>query len=184
MTNATTLSYSLTLNSSDLNGGSGSFGGFAQDNELAITLFANPGGPSGGLNLFIQEPWSTAGLTDSSGQSATWSGVDGTRTLVWDLTKFTAVDPNTRTTKTVGQFLAAYPDIVDSKIGFVEQTGGGSPVGNPTFFWDNVNLIDASSHATVIGDFEPVPEPTSLALMGLAIPALVVIAKRRFRTAA
>src|SRR5664280_3361669 len=86
---ATTLSYDLTLNNAALNGGTAGFNGFAQNNELAITLFGN----AGALNLFIQESWSTAGISDSSGQSAGWNGVDGTRHLVWDLTKFTAVDP-------------------------------------------------------------------------------------------
>jgi len=177
---ATTLSLDLTLNNSDINGGAPGFNGFAQSNELAITLFAPTGGPSGGLNFFIQENWGAAGISDSSGQSAGWNGVDGTRTLVWDLTKFTATDPNTRSAKTVGQFLATYPDISDAKIAFVEQTGGGTAtVGPAAFFFDNVKLIDASSNATVIGDFEPVPEPGSLVLLGLAIPGLFVA--RRYR---
>jgi len=135
--NASTLSYDLTLDSSALNGGSGSFNGFAQDNEIAITLYGN----GGALNMFLQQSWGAAGVSDSLGQSAGWNGVDGTRHLVWDLTKFTATDPIGGGTKTLAQFVAAYPSIVDSRIGFVQQSGGASnTVGNPIFYFDNVRL--------------------------------------------
>ncbi len=158
---ATTLSYDLTLNNSALNGGTAGFNGFAQDNELAITLFGN----AGALNLFIQANWSAAGISDSSGQSAGWNGLDGTRHLVWDLTKFTAVDPADSQTETVAQILAHNPGITDAKIAFVEQTGNATAsVGPAVFYFDNVQL-------------NGVPEPTMAALVLLG-GCLMPIARR------
>jgi len=120
----------LTLIGTELSGDGTAFAGFAQSNELAITLFGAGAGPGGtDLNLFIQKQWaglSGAGVSDSKNHAAQWAGDDGTRTLVWDLTKFTANDPNTGTTKSVAQFLAAYPGITDGKIAFVAQAGGGN----------------------------------------------------------
>jgi hypothetical protein len=161
---AATLSYSLTLNSAALNGGSGNFNGYAQDNAIAISLYGN----GGALNLFIQKSFSTgAGDTDSLNQGAGWNGVDGTRTITWNLSSFTAVDPTTSNTETVSQIIANNPGIVDAKIGFVEQTGGATgTVGNPTFFFDDVQLV-------------PAPEPSSVALAGLGLTGLFGI--RRFR---
>lgn len=139
ISNATTLSYDLTLNSSNLNGGSGTFAGYAQANELALLAY----GSNGAINLFIQRNWVAAGLSDSSSNSSTWSGVDGTRHIVWDLTKFTVTDPiSGATNMSWAQIIATYPGIVDAKICFVEQTGDGTntPVGGPTFFFDNVQF--------------------------------------------
>lgn len=162
--NAATLSYSLTLNSAALNGGSGNFNGYAQDNAIAFSLYGN----GGALNLFIQQSFSTgAGDTDSLNQGAGWNGVDGTRTITWNLSSFTAVDPTTGNTETLSQILANNPGIVDAKIGFVQQTGGATgTVGVPTFYFDNVQLI-------------PAPEPTTLALAGLGLAG--VLGFRRFR---
>jgi hypothetical protein len=156
---ASTLSYSLTLNSVALNGGSGSFSGYAQDNAVAINLWDNTTATS--YNL--QEAFSTgAGDTDSLNQNAGWNGVDGTRTLTWNLSSFTAGG------LTVSQIIAAHPgDSFNScYITFVEQAGGGSPVGGPTFYFDDVQL-------------NQVPEPTSLALAGLGVAGLFGL--RRFR---
>jgi len=162
--NATTLSLDLTLINAELNGGAPGFNGYAQSNELTVTLFSPNEGPGGGaLNLFIQKQFSGlagAGVSDSLGQAAGWNGVDGTRTIVWDLTKFTANDPNGGGFKSVAQFLAQYPGITDSKIAFVEQTGNGTATVGPTrFYFDNVFL-------------NVIPEPGSLALIGLVAPML------------
>ncbi|MHB8636814.1 MAG: PEP-CTERM sorting domain-containing protein [Fimbriimonadaceae bacterium] len=164
--NSTQLSLDLTLNSVNINGGSGSFNGFAQSNELSISLFSPSSGSN--LNLFIQENWGAAGVSDSLGQNADWNGVDGTRHLVWNLNAFTATDPHTSTTKTVAQFLQTYSDISDARINFVEQTGNGSTtVGNAQFFFDNVQL-----------NASPAPEPASIGLLGLGVAALI---RRRAR---
>jgi len=155
---ATTLSYDLTLNSASINGGSGSFNGFAQDNALAITLFGN----GGTTNIFSQEAFSAAGISDSSGENAEWNGVNGTRHLVWNLSDFTGTDSFTGFTGTIAQILAQDSGIVDAKIAFVEQTGNSSgTVGPATFFFDDVQL-------------SPVPEPASLSLLSLGIPALLM----------
>lgn len=160
--NATTLSFDLTLNGADLNGGSGSYNGFAQSNEMAITLFSPSSGSN--LSLFIQKNWTAAGVSDSLNQNAGWNGVDGTRKLTWDLTKFTAVDPTDSQTKTVAQLLAAHSDISDAKIAFVEQFNGTSAIGPGAMYFDNVSL-------------NPVPEPASMAVLGLG--ALGLLRRRR-----
>ncbi|CAN5504453.1 hypothetical protein BH09PLA1_BH09PLA1_11420 [soil metagenome] len=168
--NAQRLSVDITMLSAEINGGSGSFDGFAQSNEMVITLFGTGAGPGGSdLNLFIQKSFGNlagAGVSDSKGHAAQWAGDDGTRTLVWDLTKFTANDPNTGTDKSVAQFLAAYPAITDGKIAFVEQFGGGSAtVGPGAFYFDNVVL-------------RAVPEPATLGFLAVAAPMLAMRRRR------
>jgi hypothetical protein len=182
LTNATTLSFDLTLLSAQINGGSGFFSGFAQSNEVAVQLFAPSGGPlPTGLNIFSQRNFTTGGGTDTSGQSATWSGVDGTRTITFNLTTFTGTDPVTNTSQTLSQLLTTYgAQITDAKISFVEQTGGGTPVGPANYFFDNVQLIGPSG-PTIIGNFEPVPEPSSMALMAVAVPAVIGAVRRKWR---
>jgi hypothetical protein len=178
--NAKYIQYDLTLINQQLNGGS-QFSGFAQNNEMAVQLFSSAGGTfPAQYSQFVQRNFAAAAATDTSGQNGTWSGVDGTRTLKWDLTTFTTQDTD-GSTKTIGQILAAHPDMQDAKIDFVEQLGGGSAPGN--FFWDRVQLLDTGNNVlATIGNFEPVPEPGSMALAALAVPPLVVAYRRRRAT--
>jgi len=162
--NSTKLSYDLTLNAQNINGGA--FSGYAQDNALSIQIYSPTANAGGVLNLWIQANWS-ANDTDSSGQNATWGGVDGTRHLTWNLADFTATDPNTNSTKTVAQFLQTYgSQITDLKIDFVQQVGGGTQASD-TFFFDNVVLNGSAA-----------PEPVSCTLLGLGALALI---RRRAR---
>jgi len=182
---ATRISFDLTLLSAQINAGSGNFTGFAQANELAFQLFSNavPTLPSG-INIFSQRNFATGNATDTLSQNATWSGVDGTRTITFDLTTFTGVDPTDGVTKSIAAILLAHPDIQDAKFGFVQQTGGGSPVGPASFFYDNVRLLGAGGVTlATIGNFEPIPEPTSLILASLAIPVYAAVRRRRRKTA-
>lgn len=180
--NGTRLTFDLTLLSQQINGGSGNFSGFAQANELAFQVFAPAGTPSlpNGINLFVQRNFSTGGGTDTSGQNATWSGVDGTRTITFDLSLFTAVDPSDNQTKSIAAILAAHPDIPSAKLDFTQQMGGGSPVGPGSFFYDNVRILNGSGTSlALIGNFEPIPEPTSLILASMAVPGVVMAIRRR-----
>jgi PEP-CTERM motif len=183
LANATQISFDLTLLSAQINGGSGAFNGFAQSNELAIQLFSAAGGtfPTQ-LNIFEQQNFTNAGISDSLGQNAGWNGVDGTRTIKFDLTKFTGTDTD-GATKTIGAILLAHPDMQSAQIDFVEQAGNGTTtVGPANFFFDNVRLLDSGGNTlAIIGNFEPVPEPSSIALAALAIPALVGAVRRRRR---
>lgn len=169
---ATGLSYDETLNGQELNGGAfgggtdDSFNGFAQSNELAVVIAA----PAGG---FIQQSFAAANGTDSLGQGAGWNGVDGTRHITWDLTTF----------KSGGMSLADFINAnsaTDARIWLVTQGGDSNGnVGPMRFYFDNVALSGGTGGTTVIGDFEAVPEPASLAACGfaLAIPLL----RRRHR---
>ena len=182
MQQATRISFDLTLLSAQINGGSGNFTGFAQANVVVFQLFSNPV-PSlpTGINIFAQRAWNAATDTDSSGHAATWSGADGTRTLTWDLTTITGTDPTDGMTKPISAILLAHPDIQDAKFGFTEQVGGGSPVGPASFFYDNVRLLGSSGQTlATIGNFEPIPEPTSLILTSLALLPVVRAIRRRF----
>jgi hypothetical protein len=182
---ATRISFDLTLLSAQINGGSGNFTGFAQANELVFQLFSNavPTLPSG-INIFSQRNFTTGNATDTLSQNATWSGVDGTRTITFDLTAFTGVDPTDGVTKSIAAILLAHPDIQDAKFGFVQQTGGGTPVGPASFFYDNVRLLGAGGVTlATIGNFEPIPEPTSLILASLAIPVYAAVRRRRRKAA-
>jgi hypothetical protein len=185
---ATKVSFDLTLIGTQINGGQ-PFSGFAQGNEMAVQLFSNPGGTTpSGLNAFIQRNFAAANGTDSSGHAAQWSGADGPRTITFDLTTFVynntgnPSDPDNG--KTLSQVLTSHPDLQDAKIDFTEQIGGGSSAtGN--FFYDNVRLLDAGGNTlATIGNFEAVPEPGSMALAALAVPALVVAYRRRRARAA
>ncbi len=181
MQQATTLSFDLTLIGNQLSGTGGQFSGFAQSNELTVSLFSNPV-PSlpTGINLFIQRNFASGGATDSLGLAGQWSGVDGTRTLTWNLSNFTGLDPSDGQTKTVAQLLLAHPDIQLARIEFVAQVGGGS--GPANFFFDNVRLLGNGVNA-LIGNFEPIPEPGSLILASLAVPPVIAAIRRRRKAA-
>jgi hypothetical protein len=182
--NATTISFDLTMIGAQINGGSGNFNGFAQSNEMAIQLFSNAGGsfPTQ-LNVFSQASFTAASGTDSLNQGAGWNGVDGTRTLTYSLAAFTGTDTDGMT-KTIGAILAAHPDIADAKISFVEQFGSGTTtVGPGNFFFDNVQLTGPGG-STIIGNFEPLPEPSTMALAALFVPPLAAVIRRRRRPVA
>jgi hypothetical protein len=148
-----------------LSGGNASYAGFAQANEVAVTLFA-PDGPdadtTADINLFLQKNFAAAGVSDSKGHQAQWSGDDGTRTLVYNLAAFTADDPTTAAVdqKTVSQLLADHPEIGDATIWITSQLGNDANAGDGQFWFDNIQL-------------NPVPEPATIGLMALAAPALL-----------
>lgn len=164
------LAFDLTMSGVGLSGGNASYAGFAQSNELAVTMFA-PDGPDADanpdINLFIQRNFGTGGGTDSMGQNAGWNGQDGTRTISYNLGLFTADDPTTPAAdpKTVAQLIADHPELVEVTLWFVAQSGGDPNAGDAHFFFDNVRLV---------------PEPASLGLLGLLAPALL---RRRRKTA-
>ena len=148
----TTLSYDLTLINRQLNGGDfgggadDSFNGYAQSNELAVVIPAT--------GAFIQRNFTTGNATDSMGLGAQWSGRDGTRTITWDLTTFTA--PNGQS---LAQYLAAN-NATEAYFWFVTQgddTNGN--VGPMRFFWDNFALSGPTETdpVRVFGDFEGTP---------------------------
>lgn len=178
---AARISFDVTLNSTELSGDGSNFTGFAQTNELSIQLFANPGGSTpNGINVFSQRAFAAPGDTDSKNHAAMWSGDNGTRTITFNLTTFTGTDATDGQTKTISQMMTQHPDIPFVKINFVQQIGGGVAPG--AYYWDNVRLLNATGGTlALIGNFEPVPvpEPTSLALVALAVPAVVLAGRRR-----
>jgi hypothetical protein len=169
---AQSLSFDMTLIGVELNGGSGNFDGFAQSKEIAVTLFAPDGpdpDPNPDLNIFAQRS-NFGALTETHNLAphnpGEWNGVDGTRTLTWNLLVVTATDPADGLTKPVGQILANHPEIVEAKIAIVEQLGNATaPVGPGSFFFDNVRLN--------------IPEPaTGITLAGLLIPTIAMRRRR------
>lgn len=176
---ANRLSFDVTMIGTEMSGDGSNFSGFAQTNELSIQLFSNPGGTlPNGINAFIQRTWAGSNGTDSRNHAAQWAGDDGTRTITYDLGGFTAVDPTDNQTKSVSQILTEHPDVQLVKINFVQQMGGGAAPG--AWYWDNVGLLDSSGGTlATIGNFEPIPEPTSLALSALAVPSVVLAIRRR-----
>ena len=138
---------------------------FAQTNEL-IWSISGMGGSLGTntINFHGQHNVTNGKATDSAntgGNRGTWSGVDHTSHMSWDLTTFTLTDPTDHIVKTFQQLMAAHPDaiwnsIIQLPLGSGDNTENG--VGFGTFFFDNVALV--------------VPEPTSiglLAVIGLAL---------------
>ena len=174
---AETFSWDMTLNNIDLNGGTWETGsgqdfysGYAQANEMAVVLTNQAG-------TFIQRNFTTGGATDSLGQNAQWNGVDGTRTITFDLTTFTT------NSMTVADYINSVNgdgdttnDVTGARIWMVTQWGNDGTIlgdGTPDWYFDNVRVGD-----TVIGNFEPIPEPGTLALLGLALPALAMRRRR------
>jgi hypothetical protein len=174
---ATTLSYDETLIGVELNGGSfgavfpdpgdNSFNGFAQSNELAVVISA----PAGG---FIQRNFTSGGGTDSLGLGAQWSGVDGTRTITWNLNNFTSGGMS------LSQFIAANA-ATEARIWITTQGGDSNGNQGPMrFYFDNATLSGGNlPEPVVIGDFEPIPEPATAGLLGLAGLALLARRQRR-----
>lgn len=166
MEQATGISYDLTMNAADLFTGSNDASNFAQSNAVSFSLFGTGGSlGSNTVNNFGQKTAAQVSMTDSLNptKQSQWNGVDGTRHITWSFASFTVTDPTDGVTKTYSQILAAHPDVPwDLQINFVEQIGDNSGAGDPgSFYFDNVVLAT------------PLPEPASLTLIGLAVPALL-----------
>jgi hypothetical protein len=173
---ATRFSYDETMIAADMfTGDNPSSGNFAQSNELAIEISWNSGGTlTAGGNSFIQKNVVTGNATDSLMATQTaagqWDGVDGTRTVSWDLSKFKLTDPSTATSVSFGAFILAHTAQISSlTFSWTQQTGddsanGDGPAG--TMFFDNVKLIIPS-----------VPEPASLG--GLALLSMLGLRRRK-----
>jgi hypothetical protein len=138
---------------------------------MSISLY----GGSGLLNLFLQQNAGAALISDSSGQAGGWNGVNGTRTMTWNLNAFTTTDPNgffpgTLTAAQIAQDYASIGKLSDIKVNFVQQEGTSSvDVGPGVFYWDNVRL-------------NGVPEPTTIAMLFAGGAMLVGITVRRSRS--
>ena len=149
---ATTLTYDMTLIGQELNGGSfgeppsedNSFNGYAQSNELAVVIAA----PTGG---FIQRNFMTGGATDSlmgPERAGQWGGQDGTRTITWDLTQFTATDGSS-----LADFITAN-NATEARFWFPTQGGDSNGNQGPMrFYFDNFFLSGGASGDPVFGDF-------------------------------
>ena len=140
-----TLSYDLTLNNIELNGGSfgggtdNSFNGYAQNNALAVQISSG---------AFVQQDFASAHGTDSLNTNATWSGVNGTRHITWDLTTFTA--PNGMS---LSDYIATnHPAEAHFWLTTQGQDTNGH-VGPMRFYFDNVQVSGVFGTRT-IGDFE------------------------------
>jgi hypothetical protein len=173
---STTLQYDITFDNRSLAGdpgGSVYYDQWAQDNDMSISLY----GGSGLLNLFLQANNMSGGplYTDSSGHGGQWAGVDGTRTMTWNLNGFTTTDPNgifggTLTAMQIAQDYASIGKLSDVKFNFVEQMGvSATQVGPGTFYFDNVQL-------------NGVPEPATIAMLLAGGAMLVGVTVRRSRS--
>lgn len=173
--NAQKFQFDETMIGTELHGGDGpGFSGFAQSNEISITLFS-PGplnvgpGAGNGLNLFGQQSFNAIVASDTKNHAAQWAGDDGTRTITWNIGLLQFDDPNIPGSqfKTIKQFMDDYPGINDAHIWMTAQLGNDNTATLPgRFYFDNVQLI--------------VPEPATLVLIGLALPALIVAGRRKW----
>ena len=156
---ATTFSYDMTLLNQELNGGSydptsgdDSFNGYAQSNEIAVVLAI----PSGG---FIQRNFAAGGATDSMDLGAQWSGQDGTRTITWDLTKFTDAAGTS-----LADLITAN-NATEAHIWLPLQGGDANGNQGPMrFYFDNFVVGGAPAGDAVIGDFNMVTIHQSITL--------------------
>jgi hypothetical protein len=175
---ATRFSYDMTMFGSDIftedNAPS-----FAQGNELGLEISWSSGGAlTTNGSTFLQKTAVAAqgNATDSlmATQSSVteWNGVDGTRTISWDLSHFnlTVTGFGTGNFKT---FITTFASqINDLKFDLVQQVGDSSSDTSPggtgslpppdTFFYDNVRLV---------------PEPVSIG--GLALMGLLGLRRRK-----
>jgi hypothetical protein len=156
---ANLLSFDLTLTNIELNGGAygggtdDSFNGFAQSNELAVVVATDAAGN------FIQRNFVAGGATDSLNPTRVgqWSGIDGTRTITWNLDNFTAGGMS------IAQYMAAN-EATEARIWFPTQGGDSNGnVGPMRFYFDNVHLKGPNNLDVIIGDFEPANEPWRVA---------------------
>lgn len=159
--NATSISYDLTIIGSELSG-TDTFNGFAQSNEMTINSNVN--------GTFSQHAFdATAGDSDSLGLNAQWNGMDGTRTLTYNLANFTVTDPTTKVKETYQQYVAAHPELTDLRFWFVTQFGNGNAAPTGNFYFDNVVLNGVSN----------IPEPASLSILGFGLSSLAIRRHRR-----
>lgn len=153
---ATSISYDLTIIGSELSG-TDTFNGFAQSNEMTINSNVN--------GTFSQHAFdATAGDSDSLGLNAGWNGMDGTRTLTYNLANFTVTDPTSKVKETYQQYVAAHPELTDVRFWFVSQFGNGNAAATGNFYFDNVLLNGVSN----------IPEPASIGMLSLGLSALAI----------
>jgi hypothetical protein len=168
------------MNASDMFTGSNTpVNNFAQSNQLGIQIAWSSGGAlTTGSTTFLQKTSVSGNANDSlmatQSSAGEWNGIDGTRTITWDFSKFMmrVTGFNGNNPAPFQQFLQAFAtQITDLKIDFVQQVGDQSNDDNPdtisgtyptTFFWDNVQLV---------------PEPASLG--GVALIGLLGLRRRR-----
>jgi hypothetical protein len=143
----TTLSYDMTLNNIELNGGSygggadNSFNGWAQSRALSVAVNTTANG-------WIERDFDTA-ATDSMSLGGAWNGIDGTRTITWDLTQFTSNGMS------LADFIFAN-SATEARIWIVTQGADtNGHVGPMRFYFDNFVLSGGPPNFPLrFGDFE------------------------------
>jgi hypothetical protein len=181
---ASRLNYDMTMYGSDIFTEDNT-PSFAQGNELGIEIsWSSGGGLTTNGSTFLQQNVAsnhgnaTDSLMATQSSAGQYNGVDGTRTLSWDLSKFSLTVTGFGT-HNFRQFLTMFAtQIGDVKFDLVQQVGddssdshnyGTDSDGNPilsappdTFFYDNVRLV---------------PEPVSIG--GLALMSLLGLRRRK-----